>query len=172
MGSGCFRAVTDNSLRLWDAATGKVLRCFAGHTNSVFRVTISPNGKRALSGSLDKTVRLWDLESGKELRCFRGHEGGAVCGVAFAPDGKSVLSGGVDNTLRLWNVETGKELRCFKGHVGDVNDVKFSPDGKRALSSSTVTLFIHPAVRAVVGTSLWRRASGRSVPLRCDATLG
>jgi WD40 repeat protein len=48
-------------------------RCFKGHTDCVLSVSFSPDGKQALSGSMDKTVRLWDVELGIALRCFEGH---------------------------------------------------------------------------------------------------
>jgi WD40 repeat protein len=66
-------------------------------------VTISPDGRRALSGGVDQTIRLWDLATGEELHCFRGHEG-MVNGVAFSPDGRRALSGGSDRTVRLWGL--------------------------------------------------------------------
>ena len=54
-------------------ANGKELRSFLGHSSSVSSVAFSPDGKWALSGSLDKTIRLWDCQTGQELRSFLGH---------------------------------------------------------------------------------------------------
>jgi WD40 repeat protein len=81
--------------------TGKELHCLTGHTQEVYAVAFSPDGRRALSGSQDRNVRLWDVETGKELRCFTGHTQ-EVWSVAFSPDGRRALSGSQDNTLRLW----------------------------------------------------------------------
>ncbi len=43
----------DNSARLWDAATGKQIRSFEGHTDKVSSVAFSPDGRFVLTGSYD-----------------------------------------------------------------------------------------------------------------------
>ena len=52
----------DNTLKLWELATGRCLRTFEGHTNYINSVAITPDGKRVLSGSEDKTLILWYLD--------------------------------------------------------------------------------------------------------------
>jgi WD40 repeat protein len=125
----------DNTLRLWDVATGQELRRCEGHTNGVTSVAFSPDGRQALSGSGDRTLRLWDVATGQELRRCEGHTN-TVTSVAFSPDGRQALSGSSDDTLRLWDVATGQELRRFEGHTNKVTSVAFSPDGRQALSGS------------------------------------
>ncbi len=81
----------DNTLKLWDLASGKEMRTFTGHSESVICVAIAPNGRTALSGSFDNTLKLWDLASGRELRTFIGHSK-RVESVAIAPDGRANLA--------------------------------------------------------------------------------
>lgn len=107
-----------------------------GHTGNIYSIAYSPDGKYALSGSLDKTLKLWDISTGKEIRTFLGHTG-SVNSVAFSPDGKYAVSAGEDNTLKVWDVSTSKEIRQLiaEGIGYGIKSVSISPDGRYALSA-------------------------------------
>ena len=62
----------DETVRLWDAATGAALQTLEGHTDAVNSVAFSPDGKQVVSGSWDKTVRLWDVATGAPRTDARG----------------------------------------------------------------------------------------------------
>jgi len=96
---------SDNTLRLWDAATGKCLRVFDGHTGNVRGAALAPDGKRILSAGDDSTVRLWDVATGKELLKMTGP--GAGWEVAFGPQGQALFA------ASLWDLNTGKHLGAF-----------------------------------------------------------
>ncbi len=146
------------------------VRRFEGHPDWVYTVALSPDGRRALSGSAseedaDGAVRLWDVATGKELRRLEGHTAG-VMAVAFAPDGKRAASASDDHTVRLWDLATGKELKRLEGHSDHVNAVAFSPDGKRLISAGrdqTVRLW-----DAAAGTEL-KRFEGHTDSVRAVA---
>ena len=71
----------DNTIRLWDAASGALLRTLEGHTNWVHSVAFSPDGRLLASASWD-TIRLWDAASGALRRTLEGHTSW-VLSVAF-----------------------------------------------------------------------------------------
>ena len=50
----------DNTVKLWETATGKPLATLEGHSDGVRSVAWSPDGKTLASGSLDKKVKLWE----------------------------------------------------------------------------------------------------------------
>jgi hypothetical protein len=87
----------DNTVRLWELATGQEVRRFTGHESTVRSVAVTPDGKYVVSGSADNTVRLWELATGQEVRRFTGHELW-VNSVAVTPDGQYVVSARLDKT--------------------------------------------------------------------------
>ena len=62
----------DNSIALWDIATGELVQRFAGHTDSPTHVEFSPDQRFLLSSSLDGSFIEWDLETGAEIRRVEG----------------------------------------------------------------------------------------------------
>lgn len=126
----------DNVLRLWDTATGLLLRKFDAETESINAVTFAPGSRRVLSGGDDKKLRLWDLATGLPVATLEAHTA-EVLSVAFSPDGHFAVSGGKDNTVRVWDADTGPLIMTFEGHTGAVTAVAFSPDGNRILSASS-----------------------------------
>jgi DNA-binding beta-propeller fold protein YncE len=125
----------DSTIRLWDAASGALLRTLEGHTSRVLGVAFSPDSRLLASASWDNTIRLWDAASGALLRTLEGHTED-VNSVAFSPDGRLLASGSLDNTIRLWDAASGALLRTLEGHTDNVESVAFSPDGRLLASAS------------------------------------
>jgi WD40 repeat protein len=97
---------------LWEVETGRRLRTFEGHTESVFTVCFSPDGRYALSGSWDKTVKLWEVETGRCPRTFERHTKGVLF-VAFSPDGTYCYSSEGDKTIQWyldWELEEPRTM--------------------------------------------------------------
>ncbi len=116
-------------------AGGLLLRSLTGHSDWVYGVAITPDGKQAVSASRDKTLKLWDLARGEEVATLTGHSH-SVYAVAITPDGKQVVSASGDKTLKLWDLATQKELATLTGHSDWVYAVAITPDSKQAVSAS------------------------------------
>ena len=131
--------------------TTEPIRTFTGHTDGVWSVAFSPDGKSAVSGARDNTVRLWEVSTGREIRAHYGHTQ-SVHAVAFSPDGQYILSGSADSMLKLWEVATGREVRTFQGHTNGVYCVAFSPNGTSLASAAFDNT-----------VKLWEVSTGREV---------
>jgi WD40 repeat protein len=127
----------DNVIKIWDLATGNVLRTLYGHTSNVNTLGVSPDGKLLASGSgdvndkrdlwtftqggvvggaVDNTVRIWNVQTGQQLLVLRGH-GLPVGAVAFSNDGHSLTSVSGDS-VKVWDVAAGRELRSQQTKYG------------------------------------------------------
>ena len=103
--------------RVWDSETHKCVSVLEGHTDEVWGVAISGDGKRATSGSKDRTVHTSDLETGKCVAIFEGHTD-EVWGVAISRNGRYAISGSRDQTVRLSNIETGMWVAIYHPILG------------------------------------------------------
>jgi WD40 repeat protein len=82
-------------MKLWDAATGTLVRTFEEHSkwaSWVHSVAFSPDGNHVLSGHSIGAMKLWDATTGTLVKTFEGHRG-EVSSVAFSPGGGRILSG-------------------------------------------------------------------------------
>ncbi|MEW5872855.1 MAG: pentapeptide repeat-containing protein [Chloroflexota bacterium] len=125
----------DNSVRIWDVETRNELQVLRGHTEKIYGVAFSSDGRLIASGSEDKSVRLWDAKTGKELCTFEGHTS-SVHTVAFSSDGRLVVSGSNDKTICLWDIETGLQVAKLQKHKDSVTSMVLSPDGRLLASGS------------------------------------
>ncbi len=101
-----------------------------GHTDAVYAVAYSPDGKFLVTASFDNTLKLWDAASGKEIKTYGGTGGHTkqVISVGFSQDGSMIASGSTDNTLKTWDVPINAPIRTLKTNDA-VSAVALSPDG-------------------------------------------
>lgn len=87
-----------------------------GHTDPIYAVAVSPDGRIAATGSFDKTIKLWDLASRKEVSVLEGKNGhqNQLLTVAFAPKGDLLASGGSDNVAKVWDLRVLKMSRLWQ----------------------------------------------------------
>jgi WD40 repeat protein len=80
-------ASKDQTVRLWEAATGICRSTLEGHSDFVWAVAFSPDGQLVASASGDQTVRLWEAATGTCRSTLESHSD-FVSAVAFSPDGR------------------------------------------------------------------------------------
>ena len=109
-----------------------------GHTDPVYAIAWSPDGKMLATAGFDNTVRLWDAATRKEIKKYDGHTK-LVLAVAIAPDGKHILSGSQDNTAKIWDVPTSGPAKTFAGHPAALEALAIKPDGKQFFAAAAGT---------------------------------
>jgi WD40 repeat protein len=118
--------------RLWDAATGAVLREFEGSIYYEYVGAFSRDGKTLLTQTnSDSTVRLWDVATGQQLRALHGSNAGLTTAV-ISPDGRQAAAGYIDGTLLLWDL--GGPAYPPMQTEGTVRTAEFSTDDRLVLT--------------------------------------
>jgi WD40 repeat protein len=112
------------------AQQATVVGTLEGHTDPVYAIAWSPDGKTLATASFDNTIRLWDAFTRKEIKKYEGHAKLALA-VSISPDSKHILSGGQDNTAKIWDYPTSGPTKTFEGHPAAVAALAIKPDGKQ-----------------------------------------
>lgn len=129
-------AGNDNTVRLWEVATGAALTTLSKELNVVSAIAISSTGANLAVGSQDGSVLIWDSSSTEEPTILPAHRGVVRC-LAYSTDDRWLASGGADHSIRLWSAKTRELKKILEGHARGVFCLAFSPDGKTLASGSS-----------------------------------
>ncbi len=127
---------TEGRAEIFDAQTGERIGRPMVHAALVYRVKVSPDGKKLATASWDSTGRVWDFQTGEPLTPPLRHRR-RLYQITFSPNGRLVATASEDATARLWDAATGQPLGPPLVHEGEVLDVCFSPDSRALLTAST-----------------------------------
>lgn len=98
-GSHLVSGSRDGSLKMWDLASGRVVKEYTEPYALVTSLAISPNGFYLVRGG--KNVKLWDAKNAQKVTSLRGHFKN-VNSVAFSPNGQMIASASDDQTVKVW----------------------------------------------------------------------
>jgi WD40 repeat protein len=131
-GCGCFGPEPrEFSVKIWDATTGKLVTTLKGHTDDVWCLAWTKDGKTLISGSTDSSIRTWDTTNWQQTAVLDEHTNPPrpVYAIAISQNGR-ILASVYDHTARLWNLENGQPISSPIQHADQVNCLSFSVDGK------------------------------------------
>jgi WD40 repeat protein len=133
--AACASSMNDefvDTVRLWDARSGKLTRDFSAEDVHGQPMALSPDGSLIATGG--KSVKLWDAHTGKLVRELYGYLK-RTQSITFSADGKLLVSGGSYGTTNLWEVATGRLMATLFAptdpQTGAVTDdwAACTPDG-------------------------------------------
>lgn len=124
-------AGADTSIRLLQLPDGKYLRTLEGHSDKVYALAFSRDGKRLYSGGDDQRIHVWDPLTGKESlpREPLNH----AYDLSFSADGKVLAHARGYAGVRIWHVtEDGRLVRPNEHKLKELCvAAAFDPEGKR-----------------------------------------
>ena len=111
------RGSLDNTVGIWDTATGlpmmEPLECIG----DARCVAFSPDGRYVAAANTGRCVRVCDVESGDSALAPLRHPGG-VWHVAYSPDGRRLVGTDTGKTARIWDTATGHRVATLEVGAG------------------------------------------------------
>ncbi|HEY7427618.1 MAG TPA: sigma-70 family RNA polymerase sigma factor, partial [Gemmataceae bacterium] len=134
-GRTLFSCSSDETLRLWDVASGQERRRMAVPSeprNFVAPdcVALTPDGKTLAVMDAAQTIHVLDANNGVERQRFQGTE--YLLGMGLTPDGRLLTMWSYDRKVRIWDVRAGRKLHEYSlPQAGNQRYVAaLSPDGR------------------------------------------
>ncbi|UFJ43134.1 hypothetical protein LOK74_11970 [Brevibacillus humidisoli] len=130
----------DGYVRVFDIATGALMREIHAHSSGIKKVAVSPATGDILSAAYDQQLLIWDANHFTCKLRLENHPVKWERSLTWSTEGDVILAGTFDGTVLVWDAVTGKFLREI-GDIGDVkgnpcfNDVAATADGDLALVS-------------------------------------
>ena len=112
-------------IKIWRVKDGALIRDLPNvHSDSVFALDVSADGKWLASGAADRFAKIVELSTGKVIKAFEGHTH-HVLGVALKRDGRTLVTAGADNVAKVWDAVAGERRRNVEGFGKEVTSAAF-----------------------------------------------
>lgn len=125
----------DHTAILWNLVDLEELEpALVGHTEVIWSVAITPDGRLAATGSEDQSVQVWDTSKRVPIRERLQAHSKSVHGLCFDPEGRRLATGADGGELLLWDLQKPPNLRAPFACHPEVNRAIFTPAGNHIVS--------------------------------------
>lgn len=130
----------DGAVKIWNTATGVLVRTLSSGANAI--LCVAYKGNRVAAGDTSGTVRLWDADTGTLLNTLSAHTDLAQA-VTFSPNGLYLATGGADGYVRLWDLSNGAMVLERPNHALGVTQLRFLAADALAVTDSEGVLRVY-----------------------------
>ncbi len=121
----------DQSIRLWQVATGRELRKLEGkRVEAVTERFLAPDGRHFILHPVTEPAVVWDMEDWKSVGTGSAEK--LKGSGRFSSDGRLLLTASLTEAV-LVDWRQGRELGTLPSPGGNIDDVALSPDGRRVV---------------------------------------
>lgn len=136
LAAGGGEASRSGELTLWDVDHGQLVHRFEdAHSDTVYGLDFSRDGRFLASAAADKFVKVFELATKQFVRSYEGHTH-HVMDVSWKGDGTRLASAGADNAIKVWNADTGEQTRTITTYKKQVTALEFVGMEDEFISSS------------------------------------
>jgi WD40 repeat protein len=125
-------SATDRFMKVFNVATGALVKPFEGHTHHVLGVAWRADGKALATAGADNVIKAWDLSTGEQTRTIEGFAK-EVTSITYLGTSPRVLVSLGEKAARIYNLDNGGQEKAFGGPNDFLYSVVATPDGKQAV---------------------------------------
>lgn len=123
-------------IKVWNVADGELVRELEdAHSDTVFSVQFSTDGKYLASSAADRMIKVFRMEDGGPIRTFEGHTH-HVLDLSWRADGKWLASCGADNVIKVWDFDANSQVRTIQAFKKEVTSIAFLGTTAHTVASS------------------------------------
>lgn len=124
----------DKTIKIWETATGKLIRSIEGHTSTPYHAIFSSDGTYIISWS-ETDLIIWETKTWNIVLDYKIPYKFRI--LKICPYNKYFISSSIDKGIvEIRDIKTGKILYNLEGHIDRVQETSFSFDGKIFITKS------------------------------------
>src|SRR6266542_205381 len=126
---------SDNTARLLDVRSGKILASFNGHDQALYTIAISRDGRRVVTADIEGTAQFWEVAREPKSRKLEKQQQ-RITWVDLSRDGQRVAIASETNVVKVRDFATGRELASLESRESALTVAVFFPDDHRILTAA------------------------------------